>query len=202
MSCIVVMKMNWYGFSGHSPLEPNKNRTMQNSSLHFLRHNGPKLKYSLSAKQKRVENRHIPQPKMSPTTFGRYSLIAFVLLAHLHQVFSQSQPKAINEICNSYNGRRIYMELGEHGVLQASNVVVPGNTNVNIQVNIGHFPPICVCFNLISCWNGEFHESTECKLNWTIFTWWGVWWRLKKKWDYAHTSTIFSNLHKFIILYL
>lgn len=72
---------------------------------------------------------------MCLSIFSRYLLIALVSLAHLHDVYSQSQPNAINEICNTYNGRRIYLELGEHGVLQASNVGVSGKTNVNIELS-------------------------------------------------------------------
>lgn len=75
------------------------------------------------------------ETKMCLSIFSRYLLIALVLLAHSHDVYSQSQPNAINEICNTYNGRRIYLELGEHGVLQASNVDVSGNTNVNIVLS-------------------------------------------------------------------
>lgn len=43
-----------------------------------------------------------------------------------------AQPKeiSISEICNSYNGRRMYLELGEQGILQASNIIVPGIANV------------------------------------------------------------------------
>lgn len=88
---------------------------------------------------------------MSLSIFRRHLSIALALLAHLHDVFSQSQPNTINEICNGYNGRRIYLDLGEHGVLQASHVVVPGYTNVNIFiVKIVNYLPVCVLqFNLV-----------------------------------------------------
>lgn len=38
-----------------------------------------------------------------------------------------------NEICNGYNGRRYYLELGEHGRVEATNVTVPSYVNVNIE---------------------------------------------------------------------
>lgn len=34
------------------------------------------------------------------------------------------------EICNIYNRRRFYLELGEHGRIEASNVTVPPFVNV------------------------------------------------------------------------
>lgn len=37
------------------------------------------------------------------------------------------------EICNLYNGRRIYLELGEHGQIEATNVSVPAYINVSIK---------------------------------------------------------------------
>lgn len=79
------------------------------------------------------------QRKMCLSIFGGFFLIALVLVAHFHDVSSQSQSNAINEICNVYNGRRIYLDLGEHGVLKASNIAVPGNTNVNILMSITRY---------------------------------------------------------------
>lgn len=48
------------------------------------------------------------------------------------------------EICNRYNGRRIYLDLGEQGVLKATNITVPNLTNVRIRSN-----RILFCFSSI-----------------------------------------------------
>lgn len=38
------------------------------------------------------------------------------------------------EICNRYNGRRIYVDLGEQGVVKATNITVPLTTNVRLTL--------------------------------------------------------------------
>lgn len=132
-SCIVATKINWYGFSVLvRSLQSNQNGTMQNSSQQSLDRDAAKSKFNVTVNQNEVKSIDFPtKRKMCLSIFSRCLIIAFALLAPLSEVYSQSQSNAINEICNNYNGRRIYLELGEHGVLQSSSVVVPSTTNVN-----------------------------------------------------------------------
>lgn len=68
-------------------------------------------------------------------------LITFlpILLYFTHFVFTVEVNKSntplyfTNEICNGYNGRRYYLELGEYGRVEATNVTVPLFVNVNIK---------------------------------------------------------------------
>lgn len=65
-------------------------------------------------------------------TIERIKLIDWliVLIVIFRGALSETNLSLQNEICNSYSGRRIYMELGEQGTLQATNVVLPTTPNV------------------------------------------------------------------------
>lgn len=65
------------------------------------------------------------------------SSTVLILFANVvDKVSAQTPLPPISEICNNYNGRRLYLELNEAGALMASNVVIPGAANVNDLVSL------------------------------------------------------------------
>lgn len=63
-------------------------------------------------------------------TFHHIKLIAWLSVLITVSAVSERGLPIRNEICNSYSGRRTYLELDEHGKLQATNIVIPTTPNV------------------------------------------------------------------------
>lgn len=65
----------------------------------------------------------------------RYLAIACILIANCRDAIGQPLPSSVitSEICNNYNARRIYLELGEHGVLHGLDATVPRNQKSNVK---------------------------------------------------------------------
>lgn len=67
---------------------------------------------------------------MCSLIFNFRLFLSSLLVAVIANNGVNSKAWPVNEICNNYNGRRIYLEINEFGTLIASNVSLPENTNV------------------------------------------------------------------------
>lgn len=57
-------------------------------------------------------------------------VLCFLLLIHkAHEASAITKYLRSNEICSANNGKRIYLELGDKGVLKATNITTPILTN-------------------------------------------------------------------------
>lgn len=54
-------------------------------------------------------------------------MFSFLLFLLINSTLIKALPQLYrtNEICDQNNGRRLYLELGDHGDLRASNITVP-----------------------------------------------------------------------------
>lgn len=60
----------------------------------------------------------------------RFQLLSLISILITNCWCADTKQWSVNEICNNYNGRRIYLESNQFGTLIASNISVPDNTNV------------------------------------------------------------------------
>ncbi|XP_065079814.1 uncharacterized protein Culd isoform X3 [Ochlerotatus camptorhynchus] len=101
--------------------------------------------------------------------FSKLNLLFIVLIWAVPRV--QGLPKVFrtNEICGVYNGHRVYLELGDRGQLQATNVTVAKSVdltapsictlelvtcpscNIKISLSYSNFPTKCAVHNELPC---------------------------------------------------
>ncbi|XP_037038315.1 uncharacterized protein LOC119075855 isoform X2 [Bradysia coprophila] len=67
---------------------------------------------------------------------GVYTALCFLLLINVaHEAHAITKYLRSNEICSANNGKRIYLELGDKGVLKATNITTPIFTNNKTSKN-------------------------------------------------------------------
>lgn len=63
-----------------------------------------------------------------------YHIVLILTLASSVLALDSDNSYSNYEICNIFNGRRFYVELGEHSRIEANNVTVPPFVNVNFKL--------------------------------------------------------------------